>query len=137
MFDLSAIAFPFSAARTVFAALAAVTLSAAPSAASAQNVNVSFQGVIVPHPSGACNLFLADDGNTYLLTNQANFTTGDRVHVAGSYDPFQFGVCLNLAVPRIQVSSISAAFAGVGTITTVNGTVRLQVSDMCVGNQKI
>lgn len=129
MFNLSAIAFPSSAARTVFAALAAVTLSAAPSSASAQNVNVSFQGVIVPHPSGACNLFLADDGNTYILTNQANFTNGDRVHVVGSYDPFQFGVCLNLAVPRIQVSSISAAFAGVGTITNINGTVRLVTDD--------
>lgn len=129
MSGVSAIVSPSSAARVAFAALAAFSLGAASSAANAQNVNVSFQGVLVPHPSGACTMFQADDGNTYMLSNQANFTSGDRVHVAGSYDTFQFGVCLNIAVPRIQVTSITPAFAGVGTLTNINGTVRLVTDD--------
>ncbi len=120
----------FNRVHSVVGALVSLAVvSAAPSIACAQSVNVSMQGVIVTRMGGQCTVFEGDDGAQYFLSTQGNFTAGDRVHVAGSYDPFQAGTCVNIAAPLIQVTTIAPAFAGVGTITNVSGTIRLVTDD--------
>lgn len=97
--------------------------------ASAAIVPVSTQGVIVQQSGGGCNTFEADNGLTYLLDTQGSFVAGDRVQVDGSYDDTTVGWCGNTGGPRITNMTIRPAFAGVGTLVTAPGGVRLQTDD--------
>ncbi len=92
-------------------------------------INVSFQGVIVENAGGACTTFEADNGSTYILSTLGAFSAGDRVHVTGSYNDQQVGICFNTGGPTINVTSIQPAFAGVGTLVTINEKSRLTTDD--------
>lgn len=108
---------------------AALGVTFGSSSANAAIVNISTQGVIVEGLGGYCITFEADNGSTYLLNTLQTFTPGDRVHVSGSYDDTTSGFCFNTGGPRVTVSSIQPAFAGVGTLVSAIGGLRLQTDD--------
>jgi len=113
--------------RTRLMLLAAALVPAA--SALAQTVSVSTQGVLVTDVAGLCTTFLGDDGNIYFPRSTGAFTAGDRFHLAGTYNLNQIGTCLDTAGFVLNVTSISNAFAGTGTLTIVNERPRLITDD--------
>jgi hypothetical protein len=115
--------------RKLLAAALIGTMAMIAAPASAGIVNVSMQGVIVENAAGGCQTFEADDGATYLLSTLGGFQPGDRVHVTGTYNDLNAGVCFRVAGYVINVTSIKPAFAGVGTLIKVGEKARIQTDD--------
>lgn len=109
--------------------LALAASSAAVSSASAAIINVSTQGVILTHISGACDYLAGDDGKTYFLSSMGGFTSGDRIHVTGSYNDNSAGFCFNMGGAQLNVTAVKPAFAGVGTVAIGVDRARLVTDD--------
>lgn len=118
-----------SDSRPGSAGVALFALLAAAASTRATIVNVSTQGVILTDVSGICEYFASDDGKTYFLNSTGGFTSGDRVYVTGSYDDTSSGFCFNFGGPRVTVTAVKPAFAGVGTLAIATDRVRLLTDD--------
>lgn len=105
------------------------SLSVRPLCAAADIVSVSLQGVLVEDSTGLCTTFEGDDGFTYILSTMGTYTSGDRIHVTGSYDEDILGTCFTVAGPFITVTEIRPAFAGIGTLVVINGKLHLESED--------
>lgn len=115
--------------RLIALMLIATLPAIAPYSAIAATINVSLQGVLVQDVTGGCITFEGDDGATYFLSTLGGFAAGDRVHVTGSYNDTQAGVCFNTAAFQITVTQLRPTFAGVGTISVVGEKTRLVTDD--------
>lgn len=118
----------------IASACVAAATALAPGAASAAIVPFAQQGVIVENISGSCTTFEADNGGTYILSSLGGFSPGDRVYVTGSYNDQQYGVCFTIAAPRVTVTAVKPAFAGVGTLVRLVDRARFQTDDGRVFN---
>lgn len=68
-----------------------------------------------------CLVFVPDTGEKIMLTDNGTFAAGDRVYVAGDFDPNTAFICDFELVPRLINTLIEPCFAACGTVLPDDG----------------